>query len=232
MPNIKNNKKPGHSAAVKLLILDCDGVLVDSEPIVCRTYWSILSEVGYGGDLETFMREFSGVREEEIVLCVERSTGKTIGLIADEMRKSAFDALLLELPLGSAFSEIVKKSGVTTCVASNSDMRRLKFSVGRANLSDVLRDQIYSAEMVARGKPAPDILYYAAAQNGVSADECLVVEDSSSGIKAARTFGARVIAFAYRNHDPEAERQLLEAGAERVIYSADEILPDLLAGDS
>lgn len=216
-----------HCGPVKLLMLDCDGVLVDSEPIVCKTYWQILAAEGYSADLVRFMQRFSGVREERILATLSLELQREIRFTATELRESAFNALESDLPKGSAFAPIVEEAAVPVCIASNSDRKRLQLCVERSGLSQLLEGRVFSADDVASPKPAPDLFSHAAGICDVSPADCLVVEDSIAGIKAAVSFGGRAVGFAYRTLPPRHASDLLGVGAERLVADPRDLL-DLL----
>src|SRR4030095_9083015 len=86
------------------------------------------------------------------------------------------------------------------CVASSSYPDRLSFTLGRTGLLDYFAPHIFSATMVKRGKPPPDLFLYAAAQMGVDPRDCLVIEDSRAGVEAANAAGMRVPGFVGGRH--------------------------------
>ncbi|MGL5733427.1 MAG: HAD-IA family hydrolase, partial [Beijerinckiaceae bacterium] len=104
------------------------------------------------------------------------------------------------------------------CVASSSAPERLAVSLGKTGLADVFGDAVFSATMVARGKPAPDLFLLAAEKMGHSARDCVVIEDSVSGVKAGVAAGMRVIGFTGGSHCQPGHAQILkDAGAAAVI---------------
>lgn len=178
----------------KLLILDCDGVLVNSEPIVCRTYWQILCAHGYRGSRETFQQRFSGVIEEEILAA---SGAGEQGLTACDLRAASQAALERELPKTSAFAPLIQDLKGRVCVASNSTPERLAFCAGRIGLGPELEGSLYSAPAIGAPKPLPHVHRLIASERGVTPEDCIIIEDSINGIAAARAFGGHAVGFTY-----------------------------------
>ncbi|HEX7443532.1 MAG TPA: HAD-IA family hydrolase, partial [Acidimicrobiales bacterium] len=92
--------------------------------------------------------------------------------------------------------EVLDALFLPTCVASSGSHDKMVFTLGRTGLWDRFAGRIFSVEEVAHGKPAPDIFLYAADRMATAPDRCVVVEDSASGVAAARAAGMRVVAYA------------------------------------
>ena len=113
-----------------------------------------------------------------------------------------------------------------SCVASSSTLARLRHSLGLTGLYARFAPHVFSAEQVARGKPAPDLFLHAAAAMGCAPARCLVIEDSVSGVRGAVAAGMRVWGFIGGGHCADGhDGRLREAGAERVF----DHMPDLPA---
>jgi len=118
------------------------------------------------------------------------------------------------------------------CVASSGPVVKMETTLGLGGLLPYFQPHLFSASMVKRGKPEPDLFLYAAQQMGRSAENCLVIEDSISGVTAARRAGMRVWGFGGGSHarqNPNHEPDLRRAGAETVFHEMNR-LPDMLAG--
>jgi beta-phosphoglucomutase-like phosphatase (HAD superfamily) len=114
------------------------------------------------------------------------------------------------------------------CVASSSAPERIKYSLKLAGLIDFFGAHLFSAFQVQQGKPAPDLILFAAAQMQVQPERCVVVEDAVPGIRAARL--ARMTAFGFygASHCPTGhEASLLRAGALAVFSRMKDLLPTL-----
>ncbi len=112
---------------------------------------------------------------------------------------------------------------VPSCVASSGSHQKVRFTLGLTGLLDRFEGRMYSATEVVHGKPAPDLFQLAAERSGVAADRCVVVEDSRSGVEAARAAGMRSLGFA-GGLTPAA---WLEGAGTVVFHDMDE-LPDLI----
>jgi HAD superfamily hydrolase (TIGR01509 family) len=205
-----------------LVIFDCDGVLVDSEPLSNRSLSEALVAAGMGMTPEECMATFMGrswASCEEILR--ERFGSVHDGLLDDYRRRmaAAFERGLQPVPgIGPALDAIADP----TCVASSGPHEKMRMTLGLTGLWDRFEGRIYSAWDVERGKPAPDLFLHAAADMGFEPADCVVVEDSPVGIEAARAAGMRSLGFAGRT---PAERL---AGADEVFADMAE-LPQRLA---
>ena len=205
--------------APALVIFDCDGVLVDSEPLSLACLTAGLNRIGVATDVETVRARFAGTSMTSIMGHVERDYGVTApeGFVAAVKAETLaiFDA---ELQAMAGIADAVAALSLPTCVASSSDPVRLRHSLGLTGLLPLFEGRIYSAVEVARGKPFPDLFLHAAARMGFSPDACLVIEDSVPGVTAARAAGMRVLGFTgggHWGHDRDGA-DLLAAGAARV----------------
>ncbi|SEI19632.1 haloacid dehalogenase superfamily, subfamily IA, variant 3 with third motif having DD or ED [Rhizobium tibeticum] len=116
------------------------------------------------------------------------------------------------------------------CVASSSDVEKLRVTLKITSLYDYFAPHVFSASQVARGKPAPDLFLFAAEKMNTPADRCVVIEDSVVGIQAAVAAGMMVIGFIGGSHCPPCHAEkLMEAGAIR-IFSHMTALPRVLGG--
>jgi HAD superfamily hydrolase (TIGR01509 family) len=136
---------------------------------------------------------------------------------------AAFERDLQAIP---GIREALEQLAVARCVASSSTLARLHHSLGLTDLHEHFAPNVFSAEQVARGKPAPDLFRYAAARMGCAPARCLVIEDSVNGVLGAVAADMRVWGFVGGGHCPKGHDQRLhDAGAERVF----DHMPDLPA---
>ena len=127
-------------------------------------------------------------------------------------------------------AEALARLKARRCVASSSSLERIRLSLALTGLLEKLEPHIYSASMVTRGKPAPDLFLHAAKGMGVRPEDCVVVEDSPAGIDAARRAGMRVFAFTGGSHAGHAALAAeLEALRPDLTFSDMRLLPDLVA---
>lgn len=207
----------------ELIIFDCDGVLVDSEPISLAVLLDVLRGAGCELTEELAWEKFLG-----------RSIGSVSQILRDDhaleltndhlqkLREKLYARFRSELRPINGVAAAIGGLGVPVCVASSSQLERIKLSLGITGLTDLFGENVFSASMVTRGKPAPDLFLHAAAQMGARADRCVVIEDSAAGIRAAQAAGMRVIAFTGGGHAGPAG---LEAKA--VANSPSAILRDM-----
>ncbi len=186
---------------INLIIFDCDGVLIDSEPLAMRVLLRALATAGLDVTAEAGFRNFLG----RSFSAISQSLDDLHGLRLDEaaiaaMRDDLFATYRAELKPMAGLLEMLPLLDVPFCVASSSEMRRIETSLDITGLAGRFGPGVFSATMVARGKPAPDLFLHAARAMGVPPSECLVVEDSPAGIIAARKAGMRVFAFTGGSH--------------------------------
>jgi HAD superfamily hydrolase (TIGR01509 family) len=184
-----------------LVIFDCDGVLVDSEPIALRLLLGMLGQAGLAMDPETANTRFLG----RSLASTRSMLAEEFGLMLDDaaledMRRRLHAAFRAELRPISGVAEVLAGLKQAFCVASSSQPERIALSLRITGLWPHFEGRMFSATMVARGKPAPDLFLYAAERMGYAPSDCLVVEDSPAGIAAAKAAGMRVVAFTGGSH--------------------------------
>jgi HAD superfamily hydrolase (TIGR01509 family) len=209
------------------ILFDCDGVLVDSEPISNRILTAMLNELGLPLSKEETMRRFVGRSMPACVAIIEEALGHPAPPdFADEFHRrtvAAFDAGLVVVP---GVVEVLDWLPWPACVASSGDHAKLRATLTRTGLYARFAGRIFSALEVAHGKPAPDLFLYAAERMGARPARCAVVEDSLLGVRAGLAAGMRVYGYA----GTVGARALREAGA-HVVLSAMSELPTLLERD-
>jgi HAD superfamily hydrolase (TIGR01509 family) len=204
------------------VIFDCDGVLVDSEPVANRVVAASLTELGWPMSAAESQRLFLGRSLPDMRPLVAARLGEALAAswmaaVADRVA-TAMLAEAVAVPGAHQAVTSVSSLGLPWRVASNSSHVELAAKLGRIGLD--ARGRVHSFEDVARGKPAPDLFLAAAAAEGVDPAQCLVIEDSLVGITAARAAGMATIALV--RHGDEAAHA--GAGA-RVIRHLAELPP-------
>jgi HAD superfamily hydrolase (TIGR01509 family) len=210
-----------------LVIFDCDGVLVDSELLSCRSLTETLAEQGIEIDVEQALELFVG-RDVE---AVQEHFG-ALGLVLPNDFKvrlarrvrAAFTGALLPIDGVAAMLEALQ---VPRCVASSSDLERVRLSLELTGLARYFGERLYTSQMVERGKPAPDLFLYAAAAMQADPRRTLVIEDSVSGVTAARAAGMTVWGFVGGSHYASRDGRaiLTRAGADRIFARMSEFWP-------
>ncbi|AVA24028.1 HAD family hydrolase [Rhizobium sp. NXC24] len=214
----------------KLLIFDCDGVLIDSEIIATAVHIEVLAAHGYKIAAETYNRRFTGMTDRQTYSIIEAESGLRLPeghheyVTAEIGRRYASDLKAI-----SGVNQVLDAINVARCVASSSNLKELHFALKLTDLYDYFSPNVFSASQVSRGKPAPDLFLFASERMNASPDNCLVIEDSVAGVQAAVAAKMRVIGFVGGSHCPfgHAEK-LLEAGAIRT-FSQMTALPEILS---
>jgi HAD superfamily hydrolase (TIGR01509 family) len=209
----------------ELVIFDCDGVLVDSEPIAVRIDAEILRRLRMPLSESEIVERFVGRSSSVMRRALERHLGHALpDDWADEFRglyDAAYEAELQPIPGIEAALDAIR---LPTCVASSSEPPSLRHKLELTGLYDRFAGRIFSASEVANGKPAPDIFLLAAARMGARPEACAVVEDSRFGVEGARAAGMEVFAYA-GSVTPAASL----AGAGTTVFDDMRQLPSLLA---
>lgn len=231
---------PSPAAAAPLpfsaVLFDCDGVLVDSEPITADVLATMLGELGWRLTVEEVMRLFTGKAVKDEVELIEAHTGKRIG---DDWIKAFWqrrnDALTerLEAVEGAVASvrELHRLLDGRIACASGADRGKVRLQLAKVGLLDCFEGRIFSGHEQARNKPYPDVYLAAAAGLGVDPKDCAVVEDSVTGATAGVAAGATVFAFcppglsAITHADPAA----MKAAGAAVVFDDMGALPRALA---
>ncbi|HEV7258811.1 MAG TPA: HAD family hydrolase [Bosea sp. (in: a-proteobacteria)] len=216
-----------------LVILDCDGVLVDSEVISCRTLVDILSPFDRSYDLEAVMRRYLGRPSSAVIEDYEKMTGRPASAdFTQDWRARLFASFRRDLQAIEGVRDAVANFGSDYCVASSSDEERIEICLRKADLWDLFEGRIFSTTRVRHGKPAPDLFLLAARERGAAPERCLVIEDSVSGVMAAKAAGMTAYGLAAGSHFAVLDQRqaLLAAGADRLFESWQELAPASATG--
>jgi len=207
-----------------LLIFDCDGVLVDSEPLSCAVDADLLTRLGFPITVEAVQERFVGKSLRDMVAAIEAEYGRALPAdFGDRLTRETLARFETELEPIAGVREAVLSISQRRCVASSSTPERIALSLRVTGLADLF-EQVFSAVEVARGKPAPDLFLHAAARMGAEPEGCVVIEDSPYGVAAAHAAGMPVIGFTGGGHcGPGHGAVLREAGADAVIASMDDL---------
>lgn len=203
----------------RLVIFDCDGVLVDSETIACPVNAALFTELGLPTTADEVMERYLGRSVAFMLADMEarhdRKLPDGFSALMHERIASAFDQ---ELQAIEGVAAAIGRITCAKCVASSGTPQRIERSLRTTGLLDLLRPYLFSATQVKHGKPAPDLFLFAADQMGVPPSDCVVIEDSLAGVEAGRAAGMRVIGFTGGGHCAAGHADALRtAGAEKVI---------------
>jgi len=183
----------------ELIIFDCDGVLVDSEPIANTVFAQYLTDLGLPTTPEEAIMRFKGRSLTSAMEMVAQDLSRPVPeTFLDDMQAETYRLFETQLKAVQGAEEIVQwvqGQGYKTCIASSGDYEKMNVTLGITGLKAYFEGRIFSSIEVKRGKPAPDLFVYAAAQMGVSTDQATVIEDSQAGVDAALAAGMKVFAY-------------------------------------
>ncbi len=211
------------------VLFDCDGVLVDSEPITNRVLRGMLLDLGWDLTPEESVRRFVGKAIKDELAVIEEHTG----VRPDEVwlqtfrtrRNAALQADLVEVPGASATVRAVAAALGRVACASGADLHKVHLQLTKVGLLDAFDGHVHSGMDCPRSKPAPDVYLAAAAGLGVDPARCVVVEDSVTGVRAGVEAGARVVGFSPGGAAHTPREALLAAGASTVVTRVPDLLP-------
>lgn len=212
----------------ELVLFDLDGVVVDSEPLSIRSLIDALVPLGLCLTPDQARQQWLGMSWPDLFGTIERRLGHRLPegfsdrVIAAE--RARFETELRAVPGAEGLLESLAAFGVRRCIASSETLEGIELKLRVTGLRGHFDGGLYSAEMVEKGKPAPDLVQLAARSEGVAPAACVVLEDAPFGVMGAVAAGMRAIGYAGDAHaHPEA---LASAGAEVVRSLAD--IPALL----
>ena len=220
-------------ATIELVMLDCDGVLIDSEYLAAKVESERYSAWGFEISPEEFAPRFAGLSEEAIAREVEAETGRSLpeNFVA-EMVAAVRDRIVAEVELIEGADRMVADMPYRVCVCSNSAKSLLEQSLGRVGLWQTLGPHVFSARDlgVDRMKPEPDVYLEASTAMGADPRQAIVVEDSVHGVEGGVRAGARVIGFTGGRHSYRGHADALtEAGATTIVARHRDIIPTIQA---
>ena len=209
----------------RLVIFDCDGVLVDSEPIANRVFRDRLESAGVSMPLEEVMRTFVGKTRDGCIALAEELSGRKLPPdFAQAWDAALFAALRAEVKPIEGIPALLASLAVPYRVASNGSPERTALALDAAGLMPWVTGKIHTASEVANPKPAPDLFLRVASGMGVQPHDCVVIEDTTTGVKAAVAAGIAV--FGYAGAPYSNAGALRAAGA--TTFTAMRDLPALL----
>jgi beta-phosphoglucomutase-like phosphatase (HAD superfamily) len=213
------------------LIFDFDGVIADSEVLANTVLARAISNLGLPTTLDDALTRYMGKRWQDMVAAIEDGVGRPVpDDFSDDLKAAIlarFRTGLREVTGASAF--IRRFMIVPRCIALSSSIDRLRLCLDVLGLADAFGGNVVSAEMVTRGKPAPDIFLLAAKTIGVGASDCIVIEDSIGGVRAGVAAGMTVIGLCAASHLRDGHADKLAAAGATYIARTWQDVPEIVA---
>jgi len=180
----------------QLIIFDCDGVLVDSEIITMRVLSEMIPELS---EKDAYIR----FRGKKIASCLEEIEKETSRVFSDNFvqsfRSECLKQYIKHLKSSPNLRPLVESLNGRYCVATSAPREKVESMLKAVEIFDLFSDRIFSAYELGVWKPSPDIFLTAAESYGVSCDNCIVVEDSPTGVAAALAANMHTLVYDPRN---------------------------------
>jgi HAD superfamily hydrolase (TIGR01509 family) len=214
-----------------LVIFDCNGVLIDSEPIAAAVAAEELARLGIAIPAEAIVECFAGRRPVDIFATIEAATHRKLPLnFAAVVGAATVRRFRTELRAMPHVAYALTWLRGPKCVASSSPIDRVRLSLQMTDLLRYFEPHLFSASEVERGKPAPDLFLDVAARMNVEPSDCIVIEDSPAGVTAAVNAGMKPVGFIGGGHaSAHLGKQLLAAGARTIFVDMRQLKSTVLA---
>lgn len=210
----------------KLIIFDCDGVLVDSESISCGMIAEELTKMGHPMTTEEGIETFGGTGMSYVIDYIEKKiNGKIPFDFEARYRERTYELFQTELEPIAHIKETLEKIDVLKCVASNGPKDKMIMNLKITNLISFFPNRLFSAYDIQKWKPEPDLFLHAAKTMGIDPSDCMVVEDSPAGVQAAIAAGMKVYGYV-----PESPASKLEELGAELLHSMKD-LPGIIYED-
>ena len=192
----------------ELIIFDCDGVLVDSEPLSNQVIADIMTEIGIPMTREEAIQQFAGGSLQRVNDFVISKTGKELpGGLEEVYRERSYALFEKELQPIPGIQKVLKTINKKRCVASNGPLHKMKLNLGLTGLLEYFGEDLFSAYEIGHWKPDPTLFLHAAEAMGYPPDQCLVIEDSVHGVHAAKAAGMRVLGFSNSDYGDKLKKE-------------------------
>lgn len=185
----------------KCIIFDCDGVLVDSEPISCGVLVEMANAAGLNIDLDFALQEFMGKHlDANFKYIADRVKTGIPDNPMQHYRQRTAQLFKEKLQPIAGIHALIELLEVPFCVASSGPVEKIVGNLTTVGLIDKFEGKIFSAYTIQKWKPDPAVFLWAAETMGFSPDECVVIEDSPSGVAGAIAGGFDVWAYVGKGH--------------------------------
>lgn len=192
----------------KCIIFDCDGVLVDSEPISIQILVDMANSYGANIDLAYGMKHFKG---SFMTACIEKISARVNQSLPDsfqdDYRKQSFEAFKKGMKSVDGIKTVLDNLTVPFCVASSGPEDKIRLNLELAGLLPYFENKIFSCYTIQKWKPDPAVFLWAAKTMNFKPSDCLVIEDSLSGVKAAKAGGFDVFGFTAHDYNNELKNE-------------------------
>ena len=186
----------------KCVLFDCDGVLVDTETTSFRVFGEVLENLGYKAPIEKMSVDFSGTSLGACMRHVEKLFDmKLPDNFEATFREKSFEAFKREVTPIPGIHELLEDFPLPFCTASSAQKAKIILNLTTAKLIQHFEGKIFSAYEIQQWKPEPGVFLWAAKEMGFAVEDCLVVEDSVSGLTAAKAGGFKAIGYAPKEHN-------------------------------
>ncbi len=190
----------------KCVIFDCDGVLVDSEPISNQILVDMANDLGADIDLAFAMKHFKGSHFKECVAIVSKLVNKPIPETFEaEYRRRSLEAFEKHLKPIEGVTQVIQQLHLPFCVASSGMESKMRFNLNLVGLLPYFENKLFSCYTIQKFKPEPDVFLWAARTMGFQPHECVVIEDSVLGVQGALKGGFDVFGFTAHDTNKELE---------------------------
>ena len=204
----------------KCIIFDCDGVLIDSESIAIGVLVDMANYLGANMNVEESLISLKGKTFNRCMEFISKRINKPLPInFETDYRINTFEAFREKIQPIKGIQDVIENLTIPFCVASSGPENKIRLNLEITGLLPFFESNIFSCYAIQKWKPEPDIFLWAAETMGFKPNECLVIEDSISGIRAAKTGGFDV--YGYTEHDYNNE---LQSEANTTFDSMDKLL--------
>jgi len=212
----------------RLMICDCDGVLIDSEAVAARVLVDELAALWPGLDIEPVVMPLLGLRIEAVLASAADTLGRTLDAAQIGAIRRAVEVAAVEAPPVQGIAHALSAIAIRKACASNSFSPYVDTVLNRTGLVRFFGERRFCADMVENPKLAPDVYLAASRTLRVAPAHCLVVEDSVTGVTAARAAGMAVLGFSGGGHATEGQIDALRRAGASVVFDDMTKLPGLV----
>lgn len=208
----------------KCIIFDCDGVLVDSEPLSNQVMVDLANKSGANIDLDYAYQNFKGNSLQACINQITELIGREIPFdFESEYRKQSYEKFKKEIQPIDGVKNVLENLEIPFCVASSGPEQKIRLNLELTGLLSYFEGKIFSCYQIEKWKPDPAVFLWAAKTMGFKPFECLVVEDSLIGVEAAINGGFDVFGFTAHDYKDELQKKATKTFCSMINF------PELLA---